>query len=93
MVEVVVEHPRPSAELKFIPDIPLWVRIYVNNDTTPRCGQHCFELLLDGESQTITCERDTILDGVIPQPGIPLPLFLSSSMVVATNISQEFVRF
>ena len=92
-MEVVVEHPRPSAELNFIPDIPLWVRIYVNNDTTPRCGRHCFELFLDGESQTITCERDTILDGVTPQPGIPLPLFLSSSIAVVTSVSHEIVRF
>ena len=67
---VTVEHPRPGTEITYIPDIPLWVRIYVDGVPMPRSGRYCFEVLLNGESQTITCERDTILDGVIPQPGM-----------------------
>jgi hypothetical protein len=70
---VFIEHPQPGAEFSYIPDIPLWLRIRVEASAimAPRTGQYCFEVLLNGESQTMTCDRDTILSGVIPPPGTP----------------------
>ena len=58
---VVLEHPAPGAKLSHIPDVPLWVRIRKRED-------QCFEIIINGESQSITCDRDTVLD-IKPLPG------------------------
>ena len=48
-------HPAEDAVLQYIPDIPLWVRL-------ERAEGECFDIRLDGESATVSCEADTILD-------------------------------
>jgi hypothetical protein len=54
-------HPADNAVLAYIPDIPLWVRL-------ERAEGECFDIRLDGESETISCEADTILSAQ-PKPG------------------------
>ena len=54
-------HPAEDAVLQYIPDIPLWVRL-------ERAEGECFDIRLDGESATVSCEADTILDAW-PKPG------------------------
>ena len=70
-LDIFIEHPTPGAAFSYIPDVPLWVRVRVevSSAAAPRAGRYCFEVLLNGESQTITCDRDTVLSGVIPKPG------------------------
>lgn len=60
-LSIALEHPAPGANLTYIPDVPLWVRIRKGR------GQ-CFEVFLDGQSQTVTCDRDTVLEAW-PLPG------------------------
>ena len=70
-----IVQPPEGGSIEFIPDIPLWVRLEKGEG-------ECFDILLDGESQTITCDDDTILS-VQPRPGEHLievvPTFLPSS--------------
>lgn len=60
-IDVAIEHPAPGAELIYIPNIPLWLRIR-------KAETQCFEVFLNDESKGITCDHDTILD-VTPIPG------------------------
>ena len=56
-----IVHPAEDAVLQYVPDIPLWVRL-------EREQGECFDIRLNGESATISCEEDTILDAW-PKPG------------------------
>ena len=56
-----IVHPHQDEAIEFIPDIPLWVRL-------EKAEGECFDILLDGVSQTISCEVDTVLSAK-PQPG------------------------
>ena len=68
-------HPSENEALEFIPDIPLWVRL-------ERREGECFDIVLDGQSETISCDADTILSAR-PEPGEHtlelIPTFLPSA--------------
>ena len=70
-----IVHPAEGEGLEYIPDIPLWVRLEKGEG-------ECFDILLDGESETISCETDTIL-AAKPRPGAHIlevvPTFRPSS--------------
>jgi cephalosporin hydroxylase len=67
--------PSDNEPLEFIPDIPLWVRL-------DRREGECFDFVLDGQSETISCDADTILSAR-PEPGEHtlelIPTFLAST--------------
>jgi hypothetical protein len=56
-----IVHPAEDERLEFIPDIPLWVRL-------EKAEGECYDILLDGVSQSISCEVDTVLSAK-PHPG------------------------
>ena len=49
-----IVHPADDGTLEYIPDIPLWVRLEKGEG-------ECFDIVVDGVSQTISCDEDTIL--------------------------------
>jgi hypothetical protein len=49
-----IVHPADGETLEYIPDIPLWVRLEKGKG-------ECFDIVVDGVSQGISCDEDTIL--------------------------------
>ena len=83
-----IVHPAEDERLEFIPDIPLWVRL-------EKAEGECFDILLDGVSQTISCEVDTVLSAK-PQPGPHrievVPTFRPSSLGPMASASFHVYR-
>ena len=72
-----IVEPAPDSSLVYLHDVPLWVRI--GNSS----AGECFEVVLDGNALTTTCDADTVLTGVVLAPGphslTLVATFLSSS--------------
>eukprot|EP00960_Hanusia_phi_P072198 767726-Hanusia_phi.AAC.5 len=54
-----VEKPEDGEELRWVPDVPLWLRLQKRES-------ECFDIHIDGRSLTIACDGDVFVD----DPGV-----------------------
>jgi len=79
-----VVKPEKGEELRWVPDVPLWIRL-------DKSRRECFDIHVDGLSQTIACDSDIFID----DPGIgehSLQLFATFLPTASSLVYNETFR-